>query len=111
LILEVDVTTSSVDQRSLYAAIKVPEVWIHDGESLRFLVRNRRGKYEERHSSMAFPFLRPVDIEKYVKQHAAMNETELTRAFVTWARRCRDQWKQKQSHTSAPKRKLRGRKQ
>lgn len=111
LILEVDVTTSSVDQLSLYAAVKVPEVWIHDGTSLHFLVRNRRGKYDETERSLAFPFLGPVDVEKYLKQHAAMNETALTREFVAWARRCRDQWKREQDRTPAKKRKPKGRKQ
>src|SRR5687767_2382673 len=46
LILEVDVTSSSVDQLALYASMGVPEVWIHDGKALQFLVRNRRGRYD-----------------------------------------------------------------
>ena len=34
LILEVDVTSDSLEQLALYAAMGIPEVWIYDGKRL-----------------------------------------------------------------------------
>jgi hypothetical protein len=77
---------------SLYAAVKVPEVWLHDGRSHQFLIRNRHGKYAESQHSLAFPFLAPADFDKYLRQHATMDETSLTHQFVAWARACKERW-------------------
>lgn len=109
LILEIDVTSSSVDQLSLYAALKVPEVWLHDGDVLKFLVRNRRGKYEESQHSLAFPFLEPADFEMSLRQHASMDETSLTRNFIAHARRCRMRWKRQHGQSLLTKSKPKGR--
>ena len=108
LILEVDVTSSSVDQLGLYAAMSVPEVWIHDGKRLQFLILNRRGKYDVAQTSRAFPFLAPSDIEKFLKERASTDETSLTRTFVAWARQKRDKYQDAPSRT-APKRRSTGR--
>ena len=89
LIIEVDVTSSSKKQLQLYGAMKVPEVWLHDGDSLRFLHRTRQGKYRESETSLAFPFLAPADIVRFLERHAEVDETELARQFVTWARKRR----------------------
>ena len=111
LILEIDVTSSSMDQLDLYGAMKVPEVWLHDGKALQFLVRNRRGRYEPREHSLAFPYLAPKDIEKFLKQHADVDETSLTRKFVEWARRCKQFWERQRSQSEIPiKKKPKGRK-
>ncbi len=109
LILEVDVTTSSVDQLSLYAAMKVPEVWLHDGTSLTFLVL-KRGKYQDSKRSLAFPFLEPSDIDQFIKQHADMDETSLTRQFVAWSRHCLTRWKRESGGERSSKSKPKGRK-
>jgi Uma2 family endonuclease len=100
LILEVDVTNSSADQLDLYGAMGVPEVWIHDGKTLHFLVRNRRGKYNAAENSRAFPFLSPSDFEQFLKRHVDIDETSLTREFAEWARRKYERW---QRVTSKPK--------
>jgi Uma2 family endonuclease len=89
LIIEVDVTSSSKKQLQLYGAMKIPEVWLHDGGRLRFLHRTRQGRYRESETSLAFPFLAPADIVRFLERHAQVDETELTRQFVAWARKRR----------------------
>jgi Uma2 family endonuclease len=89
LIIEVDVTSSSQQQLDLYAAMKVPEVWLHNSRSLSFLHRSRRGKYRAGEHSLAFPFLAPLDIERFLARYAQTDETELCRQFVAWARKRR----------------------
>lgn len=111
LIIEVDVTSSSLDQLDLYSAMKVPEVWVHDGKQLVFLARGPRGKYAPAERSLAFPFLQPKDFDKFLKQHALMDETSLVRKFVEWARRCKTVWGRQQSQIEIPiKKKPKGRK-
>jgi Uma2 family endonuclease len=87
LIIEVDVTSSSKKQLELYGQMKVPEVWLHDGQSLKFLRRSPRGKYREAEHSLAFPFLTPADIERLLIRRHEFDETELARKFVSWARK------------------------
>jgi len=110
LILEVDVSSSSIDQLALYAAMGVAEVWIHDGETLQFLVRSRRGKYDPAERSRAFPFLAPSDFEKFLERHSEMDETSLTRKFVVWARRKHGQWQLEESKAPKTKQPRKGRK-
>jgi Uma2 family endonuclease len=110
LILEVDVTSSSVDQLSLYAAMGVPEVWIHDGKALQFLVRNRRGQYDAVEHSSAFPFLAPNDFERFLKRHSETDETSLTRQFAEWARRKYERWQRDAGRPKTTKRPPKGRK-
>jgi Uma2 family endonuclease len=110
LILEVDVTSSSVDQLSLYGAMGVPEVWIHDGESLKFLVRNRRGRYDVAENSRAFPFLAPDDFERFLKRHSEIDETSLTREFAEWARVKYERWQRDAAKPKTTKRPPKGRK-
>jgi Uma2 family endonuclease len=90
LILEIDVTRSSKSRLPLFAAMKVPEIWRHDGQELVFLVRTRRGIYRPSARSKAFPFLAPEDIVQFLALHGTMSENELIRRFVRWARQRRN---------------------
>jgi Uma2 family endonuclease len=90
LILEIDVTRNSKSRLPLFAAMKVPEIWRHDGQALEFLVRSRRGIYRPASRSKAFPFLEPEDIRRFLALHSTMDENELIRRFVRWARQRRN---------------------
>jgi hypothetical protein len=90
--------------------MKVPEVWLYDGKVLQFLVRNRRGKYQPNEQSLAFPYLAPKDIEKYLDQHADIDETSLTHKFVAGARGRKQSWEREQNQVKLPtKKKSKGR--
>jgi Uma2 family endonuclease len=109
LILEIDVTSSSQEQLSLYSAMKVPEVWLHDGTALTFLVRRRRGGYEQSATSFAFPFLKPIDIDRFLQKHASTDETSLTREFIAWARKRKNEWQRAEVKSTRPKKSQRKR--
>ncbi len=91
LIIEIDITSSSKSRFTLFAAMKVPEVWRHDASTLVFFVRTRAGEYRESARSRAFPFLEPNDITRFLDLHGTMSENNLVRRFVRWARRRRNQ--------------------
>lgn len=88
LVIEIDVTNSSKGKLSLYAAMKIPEVWLHDGQALHFLQRHRNG-YKEVEHSLAIPYLGPEDITRFLSRHGEMSETQLVKQFIAWARRRR----------------------
>jgi Uma2 family endonuclease len=82
LAVEVDITSSSLDRLSIYAALGVPEVWRFDSEVLMVHVLRPGQGYETCASSAAFPYL-PLD--------DVVNQLFLTTYpdDLTWSRVCR----------------------
>src|SRR5881394_1932225 len=61
LVIEVDVSSSSLDRFAIYAALRVPEIWRLDDDRLTF--HKRRGKlYLIVEQSSAFTGVAPTDI-------------------------------------------------
>ena len=60
LAIEVEMSRGTMDRMGIYAAMKVPEVWCWDGQSLIVHVLTARGVYRRNTQSNAFPFL-PLD--------------------------------------------------
>ena len=89
LVIEVDVTTSSIPRLPVFAKIRVPEIWRHDGEVVRFYRLAVRGKYEETDRSVAFPFITPADVTRFLNRRQETDENSLVRSFVQWARKSR----------------------
>ncbi|HZT81669.1 MAG TPA: Uma2 family endonuclease [Gemmataceae bacterium] len=86
LAIEVDVTHSSLDRMSLYASLGVPEVWRLDGPNLTFHGLGADGKYTERTHSLAFPFVTPADLTRFLALHAAQDANAVVRQFRAWVR-------------------------
>src|SRR4051812_41168123 len=60
LVVELDITHRSIAREPIYAKLGVPELWRYDGKRLTVLELKPDGKYHERDTSLAFPFL-PMD--------------------------------------------------
>jgi Uma2 family endonuclease len=86
LMLEIEISRSFLDRLAICAAMRVPEVWRWDGESLRISILGHDGRYQESERSLAFPFLPIRDVERFLKMAGTMSETKLVRAFRTWVR-------------------------
>jgi Uma2 family endonuclease len=87
LTIEVDVTSTSVPRLPVYAKIKVPEIWRYGGGVVRFYRLVGRGKYEETDRSVAFPFITPDDVVRFLEQRHDTDEHSVVRAWVKWARK------------------------
>jgi len=83
---EVDVTKSSLNRMAIYAALAVPEVWREVDDVLSFHVLDVGGKYRESTESLAFPGLRPGDLQAFLAQVGQMDENALVRKFREWVR-------------------------
>jgi Uma2 family endonuclease len=85
LAVEVDVTNSSLDRMSIYAALGVPEVWRLGAAGLAFHVLGA-GAYQVRPHSLAFPQLAYADLSGFLAQLGQTDDTALVRQFRDWVR-------------------------
>ena len=86
LAVEIDITTSWLDRLEIYAALKVPEVWRFDDETLKVLILGANGKYKERSKSLAFPTLPMDGLARFVKKLGSADEVSLIQEFAEWLR-------------------------
>ncbi|MEG4633423.1 Uma2 family endonuclease [Microcoleus sp. AR_TQ3_B6] len=85
LVVEIDVTSSSIDRLSLYASLGVPEVWGYDGNRL-IIYQLEAQEYTERDVSPTFPFLSQVEMLRFLELRRTTKENALIRLFREWVR-------------------------
>jgi Uma2 family endonuclease len=85
LALEMDVTHSSLDRMSIYAALKVPEVWRVDSTGITFNILIQDA-YQVRTHSLAFPQLGAGDLAPFLAQLSQADDSALVRQFHDWVR-------------------------
>lgn len=85
LVVEIDVTSSSIDRLSLYASLGVPEVWRYDGNRLK-IYQLEAQEYTERDVSPTFPFLSQVEMLRFLELRRTTKENALIRLFREWVR-------------------------
>ena len=90
LVIEVDVTHSSLNRLAIYAALRVPEVWRLEGDALSFHVLEAGKVYALADTSAIFPLLSPPDLLNYLQQaRRAGDENAVVRQFREWIRQRR----------------------
>jgi Uma2 family endonuclease len=90
LAIEVDVTSSSFNRLSIYAALGVPEVWQLEGSTLSFYVLGAKRRYTSAAASRSFPIVTPADLLEFVQQaRQAGDEIAVLRQFRAWVRQRR----------------------
>jgi len=86
LAIEVDLSRSSMNKLSIYADIGVPELWFHDGETLRVYRLQGEAGYVPQETSAAFPFLDLKEVERFIGRSESLGETAWIRSFRAWVR-------------------------
>ncbi len=84
LVIEVDVTSPSLDKMPIYAALGVPEVWLYKGEKVIFM-KLYGGIYQETLNSVAFPFLDNRTVQDFLEKGYTESFLEWNRAIRQWA--------------------------
>lgn len=92
--IEVDIRSSSLERMSIYAALKVPEVWRLDVQVLSFHVLQPDGTYQTAAHSLAFPVVTPTDLMRFLALRGQLDENALIAQFRAWVR----QWRTRGSH-------------
>ncbi len=85
LIIEIDVSQSSLDRFPIFAAFGVPEVWRYDGSRVSFW-RLEGGRYVEAESSAALPSLTEALATQLLEDSRRKGSTEWLRRVRAWAR-------------------------
>jgi Uma2 family endonuclease len=86
LAIEVDISSGSLDQLSIYSDLGVPEVWIYDAATLKIYQLQPDGKYLQQTRSPAFPFLPLEEIENFLARRNETDETTWIRSFRAWVK-------------------------
>ena len=84
LAVEIDVTHNPIDRDGIYAALGIAEIWHYDGQSLRAvgLVGTGTNKsYTSLTRSIAFPFIDPRELERFIAMLGQTDETTIVRAW------------------------------
>jgi Uma2 family endonuclease len=85
LVIEVDITSPSLDRFPIYAHFGVPEVWRYDGERV-VVYELRNSKYVEVANSLALPWFTSDILTRLVAQGLTMRRTSWARKVREWAR-------------------------
>ena len=89
LVIEVDITSPSLDKRPIYAHIGVTEVWRHDGETLT-IFRLEEQQYVEVPASRVLPPLDVGGLSEFVEASRTQGRTVWMRAVRAWVRQHRE---------------------
>jgi Uma2 family endonuclease len=92
LSVEIEISRSTLDRMSIYAALKVPEIWRWDGVTLTIHLLTSRGTYRVSTRSKAFPFLPMEEFVEFLKR-TDLSEMKLIREFRAWVRANKNKWK------------------
>jgi Uma2 family endonuclease len=85
LVIEIDITSSSINRLSLYAALGVPEVWRYDGRAM-MIYQLEGERYQACDRSPTFPQITPAEITRFLELRKTIGETSLIRSFRQWVR-------------------------
>lgn len=85
LVIEIDITSPSLDKLPIYAHIGVPEVWRHDGETLTILRLDGR-QYVRVAESRVLPLLTAEAVSGFVRASRTEGRTAWMRAVRAWVR-------------------------
>jgi len=82
LAIEIDISRSSLDRLAIYAKLRVPEVWLYNGESLRIHLLQADGIYVEAETSRCLPYGDIQIMMPFLQLDSEFGETTRIRQFV-----------------------------
>lgn len=81
--IEIDISRSSMNRLAIYAALKVPEVWVFDGRKLTVLLL-RGDEYEESAASASFPEVPVSELRRFLALGIKEGDLEMIEALEQW---------------------------
>jgi Uma2 family endonuclease len=88
LVIEIEVTSHSINKMSIYAQMGVPEVWRYNGKTLRIDVLEKAA-YLSSDSSLGFPILTGKVISDFLERSRTSTRLSLLRSLRDWVRQQR----------------------
>jgi hypothetical protein len=84
--MEVDISSPQADRRAIYAALRVAELWIFDGEALLIERLGEDGRYHAVKASGFLP-VRAEEIERWLLHEDHRNQLAWKQRIRAWARK------------------------
>jgi Uma2 family endonuclease len=81
IVVEIDLSRSSIPKFSIYTALAIPEVWRFDGQALSFYVLSGSGEYIETPESRALPGLTALILCEVLQAAKAGDVMDALKAF------------------------------
>jgi Uma2 family endonuclease len=85
LVIEVDITSPSLDKFPIYARLGVHEVWRYDGDRATIFALEE-GEYVEAGESVALPPLTSDVLTRFIQESTSLGSTGWLRMVREWAR-------------------------
>ncbi|PHJ68400.1 hypothetical protein VF14_28825 [Nostoc linckia z18] len=85
LVVEIDITSSSINRFQVYADMGVPEIWRYDGKDFSINVLQNQ-KYISVEQSLAFPNLPLTEISNFLEKVEEKDYLELVQEFRQWVK-------------------------
>ncbi|HEX8566014.1 MAG TPA: Uma2 family endonuclease [Pyrinomonadaceae bacterium] len=86
LVIEVDVTSPSLDKMPIYAALGVPEVWLYKGERVEFY-KLESEDYREIENSIALPILSSGKATEFLQAGLSESSSKWFQMVRDWAKK------------------------
>jgi Uma2 family endonuclease len=85
LAIEIDISPSQINRPSIYAAMRVPEIWRFDGKNLVIEQLGANGQYAASMTSRYVPIL-PDEVLTWINAEDVINRTGWVRRLRAWIR-------------------------
>lgn len=87
LVIEIDISTNSLDKLPIYASLNVPELWRFDGTTLQFLMLQTPEHYFRLvDCSPTFPWFSSDKLIEVLDQRLTLGEAQTQSQFRQWVR-------------------------
>jgi Uma2 family endonuclease len=86
LVIEVDLTSSSVPKEAIYAPMGVPELWRYEDDGVTIRLLQSDGTYETAPRSRAIPPVTAADLTRLLVEGVDEDEVTFLRRCRAWAR-------------------------
>ncbi|NES82207.1 MAG: Uma2 family endonuclease [Moorea sp. SIO2B7] len=87
LVLEIDITSGSLNKLPIYANLQVPELWLFDGKKVTVFTFHKDSKsYLKNNQSPTFPWLDLTIIPQLISKSLQLGETATLKQFRQWVR-------------------------
>ncbi|MBK7991999.1 MAG: Uma2 family endonuclease [Blastocatellia bacterium] len=85
LIIEIDITNSSIDKLSIYKQLAVPEIWRYDGKKV-IIYKLENNDYQILNNSSSFPLLTSENINYFITQSKNLKKTVFLKSLRAFLR-------------------------
>ena len=86
IVIEIELTPATRDRMSIYAALRIPEVWRFDGTELSVHQLTESGEYITSPASVYFPKIEIAGLLDFINRRTQTDENSLLKSFREWVR-------------------------